>query len=1016
MLNQLSEKPLFFRCVLAIGVIVAGYYLFALVMIGRYGTLTKDFGWKATPQAAGVIVTEVDVTGPAAGKLQVKDRILTINGESRIQGGARDRAYWLNLRNIIPEQPYRLTVARQSTEFEVQLETRLIRDFRNFIGIPCYLLVSLAFYSVGMLIGLSKPEDRVARLASMASLTMAAIPYFRVLEPLSIFFQPLELGMYYLTASVYPVNFVIAFHFYYSFPQGAPKSKFWESVKYVLYSLSILLAMAYRGLDVVTLLPIPEAVTILTSYPLLFQLQTTLTLTLYLLVLSGIFVVVVRNYRLVPEGDQRRRIKLVVYSTAAGVAPFLFNIVLEVFTGVVSTGLLLISELAPIIIPVGLGYTIIKHRVFNIQVVIRRGVQYLLAKNALRALISLPLMALVVTLIINPNRTVREILIQNRLLVTVSILAGAGLIFRQQVTKWIDRRFFREEYNQEQIMLRLIQEMKTLNSFSEISKLVNKEVEAALHPKSMYVFEKEQHLQAQTLVYSTHRLPQQLSIPDNFQLLRTLELDPQVLEAPFTLKKPLPPHELEWLEELGVNLMVPMCGTDHRLIGLLLLGEKKSEEPYTPTDQKLLLVIAEQMAVVYENTRLKERVGREQTLRKQVLERLEEQNINIVKECPTCGVCYDSTDEYCPKDKTELTLSLPVERVIERKYRLEQLLGKGGMGAVYEATDLRLNRRVAIKIILSSMFGNPAALRRFEREARAVAMLNHPNVIAVYDYGRTSTDGAFLVMELITGISLREATRRLGGVLDPETAANWFEQILSGIQAAHESGIVHRDLKPENILLIEQANGQKILKILDFGLAKIKPTDGTEVSSITEAGTVMGTMGYMSPEQFSGEEVDERTDLFTAGVMVIEALTGQLPFRKRTMNEYLASLMFDQFHLPGDSPQTQHLDQVLQKILAKERSERYPTAQAMKQALIPAIRQCPPLVVSQPPETGFHQTLDGISGGTGINTLADAGRGADNQTISKFGTSGNNQTLTDLSIGNNQMTVINPAEEKTLDS
>ncbi|MBI4749522.1 MAG: protein kinase [Acidobacteria bacterium] len=1016
MLNQLSEKPLFFRCVLAIGVIVAVYYVFGLVMIGRYGTLTKDFGWKANSQAAGVVVTEVDPQGPAAEKLQVKDRILAINGESRIQGGARDRAYWLNLRNIAPEVPYCLTVARQSAVLDVQLEARLIQDFRNFIGIPCYLLVSLAFYSVGMLIGLSKPEDRVARLASMASLTMAAIPYFRVLEPLSVFFQPLELGMYYLTASVYPVNFVIAFHFYYSFPQGAPKSRFWESVKYVLYALSIVLTIAYRGLDVVTLLPTPDALAIFTSYTVLFQLQTTLTLILYLLVLSGIFVVVVRNYRLVPQGDQRRRIKLVVYSTAAGVAPFLLNIVLEVFTGLVSTGLLLISELAPIIIPVGLGYTIIKHRVFNIQVVIRRGVQYLLAKNALRALISLPLIAFVVTVFVNPNRTVKEILVQNQLLVAVSFLAGIGLIFRQQVTRWVDRKFFREEYNQEQIMLRLIQEMKTLNSFSEISKLVNKEVDAALHPKSMYVFEKEQHLQAQTLVYSTHRLPQQLSIPDNFQLLRTVELDLQVLEAPFILKKPLPRHELEWLEELGVNLIIPMCGTDHGLIGLLLLGEKKSEEPYTPTDQKLLLVIAEQMAVVYENTRLKERVGREQTMRKQVLERLEEQNINIVKECPDCGTCYDSTDEYCTKDNAELVLSLPVERVIERKYRLEQLLGKGGMGAVYEATDLRLNRRVAIKIILSSMFGNPAALRRFEREARAVAMLNHPNVIAVHDYGRTSTDGAFLVMELITGISLREATRRQGGTLGSDLAADWFEQILNGIQAAHESGIVHRDLKPENILLVDQPNGQKVLKILDFGLAKIKPTDGTEVSNITEAGTVMGTMGYMSPEQFSGEEVDERTDLFTVGVMVIEALTGQLPFRKRTMNEYLASLMFDHFHLRGESPEIQALDRVLQQILAKERTGRYPTAEALKRALIPAIRRCPPLVVSQANEVEIHQTLEGISGGTGIRTLPDFGRGDDNQTISKFGISGDHQTLGDLSIGNNQITGFNPGDEKTRDS
>src|SRR4029453_11303233 len=157
-------------------------------------------------------------------------------------------------------------------------------------------------------------------------------------------------------------------------------------------------------------------------------------------------------------------------------------------------------------------------------------------------------------------------------------------------------------------------------------------------------------------------------------------------------------------------------------------------------------------------------------LRHDVLSHLATGSFNLLKECPSCGACYDTDATICSTDASEFTLSLPVERTIDGKYRLDRLIGKGGMGAVYQAADLRLQRNVAIKVMLGSMFGDPQALRRFEREARMSARLNHPNIIAVYDYGAVGSEGAYLVLELVAAITLRsEVVQR--GKIDPVTAA-----------------------------------------------------------------------------------------------------------------------------------------------------------------------------------------------------------------------------------------------------
>ena len=317
-------------------------------------------------------------------------------------------------------------------------------------------------------------------------------------------------------------------------------------------------------------------------------------------------------------------------------------------------------------------------------------------------------------------------------------------------------------------------------------------------------------------------------------------------------------------------------------------------------------------------------------VRRDVLARLDQRRLSLLKECVVCGTCYDSSAARCANDNAELALTLPIERTLDGKYRLERALGRGGFGAVFEASDLRLDRRVAAKVMIGSLFGNREALRRFEREARAAARIDHPNITRVYDYGAIGSGGAFLIMELVAGRTWRDELRR-SGVVAPVRAAEWFRQLLVGLQFAHGLGIVHRDLKPENAMIV----GDDI-KIMDFGLAKvIDPSGKTE--SITIAGHMMGTLGYMAPEMLTGDAVDNRADLFAIGVMVVETVTGARPFSGTTPQEILTALLRGDYCLPGDSPDARELDAVLQRCLAKDPRNRYVSAAELAADLVPAL-------------------------------------------------------------------------------
>src|SRR5688572_6206924 len=207
-------------------------------------------------------------------------------------------------------------------------------------------------------------------------------------------------------------------------------------------------------------------------------------------------------------------------------------------------------------------------------------------------------------------------------------------------------------------------------------------------------------------------------------------------------------------------------------------------------------------------------------------------------------------------------------------YRIERTLGKGAMGVVYEGLDLRLHRKVAIKTIIKAGQGDTLAQEytsRFLREAQAVARLNHPNIVHVYDFGEDE-DVSFIVMELINGRDLKsvlEAKERF----ELKETLRVICELLDGLDFAHAAGVVHRDIKPANMMF----DAQRRVKLTDFGVARLTDVERTRVE-LTQAGTMVGTPAYMSPEQVQGLSVDHRTDIFSAGVVLYQLLTGQKPF------------------------------------------------------------------------------------------------------------------------------------------
>jgi len=218
-----------------------------------------------------------------------------------------------------------------------------------------------------------------------------------------------------------------------------------------------------------------------------------------------------------------------------------------------------------------------------------------------------------------------------------------------------------------------------------------------------------------------------------------------------------------------------------------------------------------------------------------------------------------------------------VGTVIDGRYRLDGIVGRGGMGLVYQAEHVGIRRKVALKLLHTSLAAVPELRSRFEREARAIGVISHPNCVDVSDFGELADGSLYLVMEYVDGKSLGDILDR-ERVIEPRRALRILKHVLAGLGHAHEKGIIHRDVKPENVLLVEQNGDRDFAKILDFGIAKLLAKRVDDGVKLTQAGVAFGTPVYMSPEQALGNPVDPRADLYAASVMAYEMICGRPPF------------------------------------------------------------------------------------------------------------------------------------------
>ncbi|MCA9709025.1 MAG: serine/threonine protein kinase, partial [Myxococcales bacterium] len=257
--------------------------------------------------------------------------------------------------------------------------------------------------------------------------------------------------------------------------------------------------------------------------------------------------------------------------------------------------------------------------------------------------------------------------------------------------------------------------------------------------------------------------------------------------------------------------------------------------------------------------------------------------------------------------------------VLDGKYRVDALLGEGGMGAVYRVHHVGLRRDLALKVLRPEITSHPDVAARFDREAWSAARLEHPNCLRVTDFGTTDGGLKYMVMELLRG---RELSALLDGPLAPDRAVALTLQIVRGLEHAHGQGIVHRDIKPDNVFITVDHEGRELAKLVDFGIAKVLEGDGGGASpKLTRAGMVFGTPRYMSPEQAAGGEIDHRTDLYSVGIMLYQMLAGTVPFATGD----LVKVLRQQIIMPPP-PLPEHvpagLRGVVERLLEKDRDDR----------------------------------------------------------------------------------------------
>jgi serine/threonine-protein kinase len=309
--------------------------------------------------------------------------------------------------------------------------------------------------------------------------------------------------------------------------------------------------------------------------------------------------------------------------------------------------------------------------------------------------------------------------------------------------------------------------------------------------------------------------------------------------------------------------------------------------------------------------------------------------------CPACGERYAGAVAFCPKDGARLlpapegAATLPerssslIGKVLADRYRILRKLGEGGMGEVFEAQHIYIDKRYAIKTLRPEVTTSPEAVARFHQEARSASVIGHENIVEIDDFGRLADGSVYLAMEFLEGLSLADRMKQ-PPPLPVEECLEYMIQVGRGLAAAHEKGIIHRDLKPENIFLARK-HGRVVPKVLDFGIAKV--TRDSSMERLTQTGAIFGTPFYMSPEQALGRPLDPRTDVYSVGVILYELFAGRVPFQGESFMGILSQHITTPPLPPSQAAPSRYIlpevERIILRAMAKEPGERYATMHAL---------------------------------------------------------------------------------------
>jgi tRNA A-37 threonylcarbamoyl transferase component Bud32 len=785
------------------------------------------------------------------------DVIVTFNAQP-----IHDRFDWQAVTaNYELDRPMSVDIARGEQRLQVSLKIGWEpgRHWRSREGLSMLVVLAAQLFTLmfAFVIGFKRPRDRIARLGAWL---LASAGVFSVVLPYRVAAVwralPLPIGallwLPFVSSLAVPA---LLFTFFQVFPRERRRSL----LAWAVVWMPMLVVLVLRSTRMFRIVYLPERMNVgpAAVLPLiLVSLGYTAASVIWLIL----------DHRHLEDTNERRRARVLLLGTAVGClagGPLMVAYWVRGQEGALfGTWGFTIGTFLLLAVPLSFAYAILRHRLFDIKVIVRQGIQYALARGILLLMVPAATAVFVGDLLLHRNEPV-AVIVHARFWVYLA-LAGLAVLAQARRHRWldaVDRRFFRERYDARRLLQQVVEDIRHAGSLERVGPRVVARIEAALHPEFAALLWHEEHDETFRALASapTEAPVSPLSVQGKLMaLLRALAKPIEVSSGVTSWAHDLPPDETAQLRQTRIDLLVPVAVGTGAVEVILALGPKRSEEPYSREDRELLLTIADGLSLLLEHRVTPAPVSEQ------------------FEECPTCGNCFEPGTTSCSGDGESLVRTR-IPRLLNGRYRLDCRLGRGGMGTVYAATDTALERRVAVKLIREELTGDAETLERFRREARIAAGFTHPNVVTVHDFGIVSGRHAYLVMELLSGSTLRDELRRTTR-LDPRRTLGVVRGVGSAVDAGHRLQLIHRDLKPENILLV-RSDAAEIPKVLDFGVAKfVRPESSFDTSRAAATGALVGTPLYMAPEQLRGEEPGPSWDLWALAVIAHELLVGTHPF------------------------------------------------------------------------------------------------------------------------------------------